>query len=122
MQTMNDLDHFVLKPGETLILRARRPMSAEQTKLMQTYLDTRKVPTVVIAGPDFDILAGVLSNIIPDDEAQAHVDSVIEAYDEGHTIWGRDIDGTDWFVAHKYAFPVTIDFERYEFSLTDPTK
>lgn len=119
---MNDLDHFVLKPGETLILRARRPMSAEQTKRMQTYLDTRKLPAVVIAGPDFDILAGVLSNIMPDDEAQAHVDSVIEAYDEGRTIWGREIDGKDWFVAHKHAFPVTIDFERYEFSLTDPTK
>jgi hypothetical protein len=119
---MNDLDHFVLQPGETLILRARKPLSAEQTTRLQEWLDKRKVPAIVIATPDVDIMAGMLSNLMPDDEVQAHCDAVIDAYDEGKTVWGRDIDGTDWFIAHKHAFPLEIDFTRYEFSLTDPTK
>ena len=119
---INDLDHFVLQPGETLILRARKPLSQHEVATLQKWLDERKVPAVVIAGPDFDIMAGVLSNLMPDDEAQAHCDAVIDAYDAGKTLYARTIEGDpEWFVVHHKAFPCPIDFERYEFSLDKPT-
>src|SRR5690606_20412827 len=123
---INDLDHFVLQPGETLILRARRPLPNEQLQRTQEWLDKRKVPAVVIAGPDFDIMAGMLSNLMPDEDMQAHCDAVIDAYDEGRQIWARAVCSLDdsvtaeWFTIHKHANPLPIDFERWEFSITKP--
>lgn len=120
MQTIHDLEHFVLQDGETLILRARRPLSQEQMAWMQDFLDKRKVQAVVIAGPDFDIMAGVLSNLVPDDDAQAHADAVCDAYDAGKIVWCRSAEGGDWFQIQRISNPLTIDFTNWCYSLEKP--
>lgn len=127
MKELNDMDHFVLQPGEMLILRARVHLSMEQLKRMQQMFDSDTklpMPVLVIPSPDFDIMAGVPDPMVFADNGddldheyaeQEHRLAVTEAYEAGKIIEFRPKGDDSWISAHKHASPHRFDWQVYEY-------
>ena len=64
MHDYRDLEHFVLRPDETLILRPRKILSLEQMERMAAYLNAKLGQRVLLLPtPDFDIIGATLQDL-----------------------------------------------------------
>lgn len=128
MRNIEDLEHFVLAEGETLILRCTRPISDKELACMRSVID-KFLPgrPVLVLPPDIEVCAGKLEVWgadpgagEPDDaEVEQHRrDTIRRNYDNGRTVYVRDLEG-EVFLVHRAAYPHTFDFDLYTYALTE---
>lgn len=141
MREIKDLEHFVLAPGETLILRLRHEVDAHHMELMRKTID-HMFPgqRVLVLSSDIDVMAGQIevlggSALSAEDEARAAADmetqrhvhewEIDEAYRNGRVLYGKLLDDPNnegWFSIHRSLYPHPLfDLDKYEYSLTSPT-
>ena len=109
MNPLNDLEHFILQPGETLILRPRRPMSAEQIHRIRAVLDEQPFRIVIL--PDMvDVYAGNIEVIPPAptaDDIEAARTAIIAHYESGKFVqYQIDVPDGEWYDAQKGFLPI----------------
>lgn len=125
MRTIDDLEHFVLVEGETLILRCTRMFSQDELQYMRSLID-RFLPgrPVLVLPPDIEVCAGKLEVfggevVIEEEDAEAGRRNAIEfAYSDGKVIWVRDGDG-QVFMAQLFLNPHTFDWCKYVYGFTE---
>lgn len=129
MRTIEDLEHFVLAEGETLILRSRRHMSESEIAHARFLLD-RFLPDrpVLLLPPEMDVMAGRIEvfGVDPgkgdDGPTQEDIDAerveIETAYVSGKTVYASE--GDDEFFVHRSLNPHTFDWNKYRYSLTKP--
>jgi len=120
MNPLNDLDHFVLQPGETLILRPRRLMSAEQIHRIRAVLDEQPFRIVIL--PDMvDVYAGNIDVIPPAptaDDIEALRADIMHAYEEGKFVQYRIDTNGDWCDAQKGFLPIdSWHWDKYDYRI-----
>lgn len=129
MRNINDLDHFVLAEGETLILRCKVPLSDEQLAdargLIESVLPGRPV---IVLPPEIEVMAGKLEVFGAEEQAQSeadqetqeqvHRDIIERSYHDGKTIYVMDPANNERWYVHHTANPTTFNWDRYKYSLT----
>ena len=127
MREIQDLEHFVLQPGETLILRCKRHVTEETLARMRE--SVAKLGTgVIVLPPDIEAFAGKIEVFgvdhgerqptQDDNNAPDICDVVQQAYDAGKIVWG--LDSTGWFCIHHTLYPHQFDWNQYDYRLTKP--
>lgn len=128
MRTIEDLQHFVLAEGETLILRCKIPPSEDQLQKMRKAIE-HLLPgrPVIILPPEIEVCAGQLEVWGVEDDAHAEADmqtqeqvrrdNIMQAYTNGKTVWARDADGQVFYIQIA-ANPHTFDWGTYSYGLT----
>lgn len=131
MRAIEDLEHFVLAEGETLILRMTRMYSEEQLQHTREMID-RHLPgrPVLVLPPDVEVRAGKIEvfgvDLAGEGPTQEDVDAtrkdVTDAYTCGHMVCFRRIDSDreQWMHAHHIVNPHTFDWGEYEYRLMKP--
>ncbi len=120
-----DLEHFVLRDGETLILRYTSHPTAEQIAQMRAAIG-HALPdaAVLVLPPTVEVMAGVIDVVAPEQEQEerAHIKAAImDAYDMGKMVYFCPIGDTasGWLMAHKVAAPHPLfDWTANHYSLT----
>lgn len=126
MRNIEDLEHFVLAEGETLILRCTRHFSHDQLVQMRATIE-RYLPgrPVLILPPEIEVCAGRLEvfgvDMGSEEESAAAAEQVrrrhIEkAYYDGKMVWVRD--GVEIFTIHSVTNPQVFDWDKYQYGLT----
>lgn len=134
MRTIEDLEHFVLAPGETLILRSRKPLSDEQLLRMRAVVD-RVLPgrPVMVLPPEMDVCAGMIEVFGADPGTDEHAtgptaeeqqaalrQEIAQAYADNQRVYIR-VDG-EWFWIHQHLNPYSLaDLRLEDVSLTKPS-
>ena len=126
MRSIDDLEHFVLAEGETLILRTTRLLSMDQIQRMREHVE-RCLPgrPVLVLPPDIEVMAGKIevfgvdTPTVTQDDIDAQLKEITDAYCSARRVWVQDGDG-EWLYVHVSANPHTFDFTRYNYSLTKP--
>ncbi len=134
MRNIEDLEHFVLGEGETLILRMTRPINNDQLAYLRNLVNTA-LPgrPVMILPSDIEVCAGVLEimggpQLDPEDaatfdeiEAQRRAE-IEQAYEDGRMVYCKDVNNAyGWFYVHKEANPITgWAWKLYDYRLTKP--
>ena len=137
MRDINDLDHFVLAPGETLILRLRRATSEADLQQMRTNIE-RALPgrTVMVLPPEVDVCAGKIemwgvgepaADSSPEAMAALEGDrrrDIEKAYAAGKVAytWRRS-HPDQVYAIQQHANPINkdgFDWDNYQYSLTKP--
>lgn len=135
MRTIDDLEHFVLGEGETLILRFKRPVAQEVIETARAAI-AKNLPgrPVVVLPSEVEVCAGVvevmgappdaLCDESPEVQEQERRDMIEAAYDKGMTVWCREAaEGGMWFYIHRQANSITrFDWDLYDYSLTKPAR
>lgn len=113
MRNIEDLDHFVLAEGETLILRSRVALSDADLHRMRADIE-RILPgrPVMMLPPEIEVHAGKLevfgAEVQPGEDSEAAEAArrrqVETAYYDNRVIWARE-DG-EIFMAHKHNTPL----------------
>lgn len=128
MRTLNDLEHFVLAPGETLILRFKVHLSNAELERVRADVE-RVLPNrpVLCLGPDAEVHAGMIEVMgqpevaaASDDDITAQRAEIMAAYNAGKTIWMQDENDTEWFQIHRTANPHTFAWDHCNYSLHKP--
>ena len=130
MRSINDLEHFVLQPGEQLILRCRTHLNQEQLAHMRNAIERAGFKNVLVLPPDIDVMAGQLELMgedePPDEDKEAEIRQVQEnlqhAYLTSRIVEYREFPWDEWSTAHRVVAPHNFDFGRYEYRLPTRTK
>lgn len=120
---LKDMDHFKVQPGDVLVLRAKKPMSAEQLAQIMDYFGSMDLPfqTIIIPTPDLEVMIG---SVVPDadvqepieDDADEKYQRILEAYEAGRTIEYRVIRGHyEWVQCHRIVSPHAFDRNLYAY-------
>jgi len=128
MRDINDLEHFVLQPGEMLILRSKRYLSMEEMQFWADKLKHHKIEPVLILPPDMDVMAGTMevisaSTVEAPELSQEEIDSmrtqVKGAYEDGRIVEYREAGNprAEWIGAHLHASPHLFNFNKYEYRI-----
>ena len=130
MRELNDLEHFVLQPGELLILRCKVPISEEALQRVRDSLKRHGLERVLVLPPDVEVMAGEIELITADSErppvpteedVEALRNELKQRYMEGRTLYAWELGKRDgWFVIHHVFNPHTFDFDRFTYNLTKP--
>jgi len=129
MNEINDMDRIVLQPGEMLLLRPRKPMTAETVQRVMEMLQNRGINAMIVdADMDMFVGVGMTTPAEPESEEpqQCAYDAVYDAYTAGAVIQYRHRDPTrapvgeaaQWYDAHRFQAPHAFDADTYEFRLT----
>lgn len=121
---LQDFDRVTLKDGECLVLRCRRPLDANYLDRINQHMRA-SCPTLVgrvlITSNDFDILVAALEPESNDDaveEERLRRMQVETAYNEGRTIYAKDIVTREQYQIHRVANPETLEWAKVDYSLT----
>jgi hypothetical protein len=127
MKDINDLEHFVLQPGEMLILRSRQLLSQEYMAHLQRNLKAAGLNNVLILPPMFDVMAGNIEVMgaqpAAEEPSQEEIDQlrtqVVGAYEDGRIIEFRDAANElgEWMMAHVHQSPHKFDWDRYVYRI-----
>jgi hypothetical protein len=133
MRTIEDLEHFVLAEGESLILRLTRQVTNEQLHQMRETIG-RFLPgrPVLVLPPEVEVYAGKLevfgvdhgagdelSTPTAEDVAAARKE-IEDAYDSFRIVYVLEDGDRDWWYIQKHQNPHTFNWDRYNYSLTRP--
>lgn len=130
MRDIHDLEHFVLGEKETLILRMRAHLTAEELDNVRRVI-ARNLPgrPVIVLPPEVDVYAGELEVWgAPQQAAQeeptqeaivAARDTIRAAYHMGKIIWANEGDG--WYALQNQVNPHShFDWDAVRYSLNKP--
>lgn len=126
MRDIADLEHFVLQPGELLILRPRIHISQDRLqRMMETIKPLGR--QVLVLPPDTDVMAGelVLMGAEPppepaQEDIEAARDEMMRAYTMGKTLWAWEHEDDGWFFIHRTMNPHVFQWNRFKYSLKAP--
>lgn len=137
MRKIEDLEHFVLQEGETLILRCTKNLSPEQLYQWRKQIEeTLPGRPVMILPPEVEVMAGqlVVFGVDPgagddmsgptQEEIESARTEIVEAYYGGKMIYCSTPGSRDWFFAHIHQSPVELpfDWDNTLYSLTAPKR
>jgi hypothetical protein len=130
MRTIEDLQHFVLAEGETLILRPSKLLSQEQLTRMREGIE-RMLPgrPVLVLSPEIEVMAGPLEIMgmdlgVDEGPTQEDIDAarklITDDYDRNCNVYVYDREDREWFVVHQQHNPHTFEWDKYDYRLTKP--
>lgn len=110
---LKDFDRMTLRPGEVLVVRARKPLPLAELEGMSDYMRRNNMRCVVVPH-DFDIMV-VQEMQDPgaaeptQEDIDARTAEVKAAYNAGQVIQWCAMGSREWFDAHRVASPITFD-------------
>jgi hypothetical protein len=131
MIEINDFEHFVLQPGEVLILRSKRMLSTEEMGRAKQALEAA-LPgrPVLVLSPDMEVMAGVVEVFgAEEDEGREQLDKdaiateralIEQAYQDGKLVYGWNRKDKEPFFVHVRSNPEVFDWDKNDYSLTKP--
>jgi hypothetical protein len=130
MRALQDMEHFALREGETLILRFKTPPSHEMLENARRIV-AHALPgaKVLVLPPDVEVYAGNIEVFGVDlareegptqEDIEAARAEIKDAYEGGSTIYLNDAStGDDWVAMHKHYNPIAQwDWETTRYRLT----